>query len=215
MTNTLTVPMPGYAEDRVLLHGRRWEDYESVLGQVGDRHIFVTYDGRNLEIMSPSPEHDNASEKLSRVVHVLSEELDIPICSLGSTTFREEDLAQGLEPDKCFYTKNEAKVRGKKRLDLRRDPPPDLAIEVEITSRLLDRERIYAALGVPELWRFDGNKLRVFTLSRGKYRQRDRSPTFAAVPLELIAQWVKQSFTMNETTWARQVRAWVRRHLVQ
>src|SRR5882724_9254203 len=209
MTDTLTLPMPTDADDRVLLHGMRWNDYESVLDQIGERHIFVTYDGRNLEIMSPSPEHDNASGLLSVVVRILAEELHVPLRGLGSTTFRQEDLEKGLEPDKCFYTKNEAKIRGKKRLDLRRDPPPDLAIEVEITQRLLDREQIYAALGVPELWRYDGRKLRVFVLVRGKYRDRDRSRTFPGVPLELIERWLRHSLTMDEATWALEVRAYV------
>jgi Uma2 family endonuclease len=215
VSDTLTIQMPWLAEDRVLLHGVEWDEYESVLEQVGDRHIFVTYDGRSLEVMSPSPEHDNASEALSRVIHIVSEELDVPIRSLGSTTFREEDLEKGLEPDKCFYTRNEAKIRGKKRLDLRRDPPPDLAIEVEITQRLLDREAIYAALRVPELWRYDGSQLRVFTLVRGKYRQRQRSPTFPDLPLEQVVRWLREGENAEETAWARQVRAWVCRNLAR
>lgn len=214
MTNMLSVRLPSYDERRVLLQGATWEEYESVLSQVGDRRIFVTYDGRNLEVMSPSPEHDFAAESLSRIIHIVSEELDVPIRSLGSTTFREEDISKGLEPDKWFYTVNEAKIRGKKRLDLRRDPPPDLAIEVEITQRLLDRELIYIELGVPELWRYDGANLRVFTLSRAKYRERERSPTFPKLPLDQIERWLKQGASAEETAWARGVRTWVRRNLI-
>jgi len=214
MTTTVSVPIPLAAEERVLLRGADWHLYESVLEQIGERRVFVTFDGESLEIMSPSPEHDGASEALGRIVHIVTEESRTPVRSLGTTTLRKQALSQGLEPDKCFYLKNEPSIRGKKRLDLSRVPPPDLAIEVEITRRLLDRKAISAQLGVPELWTYDGKRTTILALSRGKYVPRDRS---VSLPLltprtldKLLALFEPE---VDETTWALSVRAWVRGHV--
>ena len=112
-------------------------------------------------MMSPSFEHDAAGEMLALFIRTLAQEVKLPIKGAGSTTFRRQDLERGLEPDRCFYIRDEARIRGIRQLDLRRDPPPDLAIEVEISHRLLNRVGIYAALGVAELWRYDGKRLQI------------------------------------------------------
>jgi Uma2 family endonuclease len=149
---------------------------------------------------------------LGLLIHILADELHVPIKGGGSATFRREDLDRGIEPDQCFYTKNEPAIRGKRTIDLATDPPPDLAVEVEISRRLLDRVGIYAALGIPELWRYDGEHLRVFTLGpNAEYHPCDRSPTFPAVPLEMIEKFVADSRTAEETEWARGIREWVRK----
>ena len=122
--------------------------------------------------MSPSSMHERYNCLFRRMIETLTEELAIPIKGAGSTTFKREDLERGLEPDSCFYLANERRIRGKRELDLTIDPPPDLAIEIDITSSSLDRQGIYAALGVPEIWRFDGESLRVYQLQPdGTYPQ--------------------------------------------
>src|SRR5262249_37992482 len=101
-----------------------WELYEKLLREIGDRPIRVTYDQGRLEIMSPLPEHERPSEFIGRLLQMLSFELEMPIASLGSTTFRRRDKAKGVEPDRCFYFKNEKRMRGRKRLNMMKDPPP-------------------------------------------------------------------------------------------
>ena len=147
------LPAPG-----VLLTGVSWDLYEELLRVVGDRPIRMSYDRGDLEIMSPLPKHEKWKKIIGWMVEVLSMELDIPMEPLGSTTFRRNVLAKGLEPDECYYIANEAAVRNKDEIDLKKDPPPDLAIEIELTHRSVNRERIYAGLGVPGLWRFDGER---------------------------------------------------------
>jgi Uma2 family endonuclease len=149
------------AHVRFLLYDVDWRFYESILKKVEDRHVFVTYNKGSLELMSPSWEHDKSAEILGLIIRLLAEAQELPVTGGASTTFRRKDLEAALEPDRCFYIKNEHRIRGKKRIDLRRDPPSDLAIEIKISRRLLDRESIYAALGVPELWRYDRKSLRV------------------------------------------------------
>jgi Uma2 family endonuclease len=142
---------------RVLLRDVTWQEFETILDELGEhRAARIAYDKGVLEIMAPLPEHEDNKEIISDLVKALLEELDIEFRSLGSTTFKKESMAQGIEPDQCFYIKNESKIRGKKRLDLKQDPPPDLALEIDVTS--LTHASIYEALKVPELWRFDKDK---------------------------------------------------------
>ena len=135
--------------------------------------------------MSSSEEHERTKKLLGRMVEVMTEELDIPIRSSGSTTLKSQLRQRGLEPDECYYVANERAVRGRKRIDLDIDPSPDLAIEVDISSSSLDQLRIYASLGVPEVWLYDGASLRVHQLQpEGTYARQTRSPSFPFLPLE-------------------------------
>lgn len=191
-----------------------WAFYDLVLSQVEDRPVFVTYDRGSLEVMSPSASHESSSGLIGRLIEELTLELNIPIRSGRSTTFRREDLERGLEPDECYWIQNEARVRGAGPIDLRRDPPPDLAVEVEITSRLLDRVGIYAALGVPELWRFDGEKLRVCILGAdGRYADSDHSRALPRLPIGEVVRFLNMPKTMDETTLVRSFREWIRANL--
>ena len=128
----ITVP-PG---QRVLLSDVSWQEFEAILEDLGEhRASRVAYDNGILEIMTPLPEHETNKELVSDLVKALLEELDIEFCSLGSTTFKNQEMLKGIELDNCFYIQNEAAVRGKNRLDLTVDPPPDLALEIDVTSR--------------------------------------------------------------------------------
>jgi Uma2 family endonuclease len=148
----------------ILLAGVSWRTYESLLADIerSGQHLYLTYDRGRLEIMPPSPFHERYKKLIDRLIDAINFEWEVPICALGSTTFRREDLSRGLEPDECYYVQHEAEMGAKERIDLSTDPPPDLAIEMDHSHHAIDRDDIYAALGVPEIWLFDGTRLRGF-----------------------------------------------------
>lgn len=198
---------------RVLLRDVTWQEFETILDELGEhRAARIAYDKGVLEIMAPLPEHEDNKEIISDLVKALLEELDIEFRSLGSTTFKKESMAQGIEPDQCFYIKNESKIRGKKRLDLKQDPPPDLALEIDITSRT--HASIYEALKVPELWRFDKDKLQINLLQGGLYVESQQSLNFPNLPLiEIIPQYLQQSRTVGRNAMLRAFRRWVQEQI--
>jgi Uma2 family endonuclease len=207
--NRITVP-PG---QRVLLSNVSWQEFEAILEDLGEhRASRVAYDNGVLEIMTPLPEHEINKELVSDLVKALLEELDIEFCTLGSTTFKNEGINKGIEPDNCFYIQNEAAVRGKNRLDLTVDPPPDLALEIDVTSRT--HPSIYQALGVPELWRFENGKLQINVLQEGKYIKGESSPNFPNFPLiEVIPHYLNQCRSVGRNKTMKAFRAWVREQL--
>jgi Uma2 family endonuclease len=206
-------PQPVVAEQRVLLTGIRWQTYEALLEDLGNRHVFLTYDRGSLEIMAPLFRHEGFTRVLGRVVEITAEVLNIPFKAGWSTTFRRRDLERGLEPDRCFYIANVAAIVGKLDIDLTRDPPPDLAIETDITHSSLDRMSIYASLGVPEVWRFDGQQLQVNLLQTGPaYRPAEASRSFPTLPLAEVAGLVHQVATPDDLAQMRTIRAWVQQH---
>jgi Uma2 family endonuclease len=161
--------------------------------------------------MSPSEAHDRSKRLLGRLVEALTEELGIEIRSEGSTTWRKRKKRRGLEPDESYYVEHEPLVRGRETIDLAVDPPPDLAIEVEVSRRLVDRMGIYAALGVREIWRHAGDQVRVFVLDdNGQYHEVNQSPSFPFLPLEEVNRFLAQRNEMGETAWVRSFRTWVR-----
>ncbi|MGB0564629.1 MAG: Uma2 family endonuclease, partial [Spirulinaceae cyanobacterium] len=162
--NRIHVP-PG---QRIVLEKVSWQEFEDILVALGDhRTARIAYADGSLEIMTPSPEHESGKEIIGDLVKALLEELEIEFWTLGSTTLKKSQI-KGLEPDQCFYIAHEAQIRGKKRIDLDIDPPPDLALEIEVTSRT--HPQIYAALNVPELWRFERGKLQINVLRNGEYQ---------------------------------------------
>ncbi len=195
---------------RVVLRNVTWQELEEILEELGEhRAARIAYNWGMLEIMTPLPEHEFGKEIIGDLVKALLEELDIEFISLGSTTFKNQVMAQGIEPDQCFYIENESKVRGKKRLDLTIDPPPDLALEIDITSRT--HPSIYQALQVPELWRFEQGKLQINLLQDGVYVESTESLNFPNLPLiDIIPQYLEQSKTAGRNVTLRAFRQWVR-----
>jgi Uma2 family endonuclease len=181
-----------------------------ILKELGDhRSARIAYENGILEIMTPLPEHEDDKEIIGDLIKALLEELDVEFRSLGSTTYKNQAMLKGIEPDQCFYIRNESAIRGKKRLDLTVDPPPDLALEIDITSRT--HPSIYQALGVPELWRFDRGELQINVLRQGKYVEVENSPTFPGMPLtEAIIRYLEQSRTAGRNTTMKAFRQWVR-----
>jgi Uma2 family endonuclease len=163
-----------------------------------------------LEIMSPSIEHEWYHRALGRMVETITEELGIPVLSAGSTTLKLQLKERGLEPDECFYLTHELQMRGKRELDLTVDPPPDLAIEVDISRSSINKLGIYADLGVPELWFYDGQSLVVRRLQDGVYVDRDSSDAFPFLDLKEIERFMSRFEQMGETAWIRSFRDWVK-----
>ena len=197
----------------VVLYAASWDLYERLLKEINGQNLRLTYDDGVLEIMSPLPEHERLKKVLARMIETLSEELDIPISSFGSTTFKRKALLKGTEPDECYYVKHERKMRSRRKLDLRRDPPPDLMLEVDITHHDLDKRRVYAGLGVPELWTCDGGKLQFLQLKRERYHERETSVAFPFLRVSDMQAFLDRFEQSNETKFIRGWRKWVREHL--
>jgi Uma2 family endonuclease len=201
-------------ESRFVIHDLGWQGYETLLKLIGDRPIRLTYDRGSVEFMTLSQDHEQFGLLLGRIIETVTEELDLPCIGVGSTTWRREDVDRGLEADRCYYLANAERICGK-TIDLSVDPPPDLAVEVEISRSALDRMGIYAALRVPEVWRYDGKTLWVGRLQEDQtYAPSTVSLSFPFLPLDEIVRFVQQGESMDHTAWGRQFRAWARNELV-
>ncbi|MEM7553990.1 MAG: Uma2 family endonuclease [Cyanobacteria bacterium P01_A01_bin.84] len=198
---------------RVLLRDVTWEEFETILDDLGEhRASRIAYDRGVLEIMAPLPEYEFDKEIIGDLIKALLEELNTEFISLGSTTFKNQEMLQGIEPDQCFYLENESKVRGKKRLDLTQDPPPDLVLEIDLTSRT--NPSIYEKLQVPELWQFEKGKLQINLLHNDSYVVSEGSKNFPNLPLtEILPQYLEQSRTVGRNSVIKAFRNWVRERI--
>ncbi len=206
-------------EGRVTLRNVGWETYEMLVEEDPDRSApRFFYDRGELEIVSPSFEHEQIADIVALLVDRLATELEMDVASARSTTFKREDLSRGFEPDASFYfPENAAKVRGKRRLSLDEgDPPPDLVVEVDITSPSASKLPIYARLGVPEVWRNDGERLEILAL-RGREEEshyaelpESRLLAPAKVPADSLTRFVVEGLRSERPAWTRKVREWAR-----
>jgi Uma2 family endonuclease len=196
----------------LVLSGIDWRTYTRLLRVFAERPgIRLAYDRGELEIMSPSLEHDDDSRLLGVFVLVLTEELELPLKHGGSTTLRRRLRRRGIEADECFWIANAHRMAGRRRLDLRTDPPPDLAIEVDVSRSSLDRLGIYAALAVPEVWRLDGDTLTFHVLTGNAYTSAAASQSFPLVaPADLLGFLQQARQAGDENVVVRQFRDWVR-----
>jgi Uma2 family endonuclease len=198
-------------EQRIILRGVSWETYEHLLADhVSSSAPRFTYDRGMLEIMSPSPEHERLNRSIALLVETLAEELKIDVDDLGSTTVKREDLERGFEPDSCFYVQNAERVKNRDRIDLVIDPPPDLVIEIDITSPSLDKFPIFAQLGVPEIWHYDGQRLKILKLQGGKYMETESSTALPHITSQILLQFIDDSRLLRRTAWLQRVREWAR-----
>lgn len=184
-----------------------WEQFEAILAEREAEGIRtrIAYIKGTLEIMSPLPIHERPHRIIGDIVKVLLDVQERDWEDFGSTTFRKKAKKAGLEPDTCFYIQNAEKMRDRKRIDMTVDPPPDLAIEADVTSQTaLD---IYEALEVPEVWIYTEEKFTINVLTDGKYVESSTSPTFPNLPiLELIPQLVDRAFTDGSSKMLRELR---------
>ncbi len=193
-----------------------WRTYSQLLRIFAERPGYrLTYDRGELEIMSPLLEHDKDGRFLGRLAVTLTEELGLPVIGGGSVTMRRRGKQRGLEPDDCFWIENAARMAGRRRLDLRRDPPPDLAIEADVTHSSLNRLKIYSVLRVPEVWRLVDDTLTFLVLApNGEYQQAAFSRSFPMVtPADLLGFLQQAREATDQNAVVREFRVWIRQRL--
>jgi Uma2 family endonuclease len=200
------------SDQRFVLPSVSWRAYERLLRVFADRPgVRLTYDRGLLEIMTLSHEHEKQDRLLGRFVVVLTEELGLPLQSGGSTTLRRRKRKRGLEPDECYWIAREALVRNKDKIDLRVDPAPDLALEIDITRSSLNRLAIYERLNFPEVWRLEGQTIVCYLLgSDGKYAVSTVSRAIPGLVVAELVPFLNLRGQMDENAIIRQFRAWVR-----
>ncbi|MGO9598379.1 MAG: Uma2 family endonuclease [Isosphaeraceae bacterium] len=214
--------MTSEPDHRVVIRGVDWAFYEQLVDSIPEgANLHVNYDGKDLEIMSPSPLHDGLKTRLGRFVELTAEELEIPCTGLGQTTWKRPEVARGLESDECYYFAPEKLMAAAEALtrmsrNVADYPNPDLTIEVDMSPSKIDRPAIYAALRVAEVWRFDSERERI-VIERlnedGTYQAADESH-FLPVRCDEVERWVFEEDIRDGSAWARRLRSWVRAELV-
>jgi Uma2 family endonuclease len=214
VTTVSQIDSQSLGEKRVTLQGMTWQAYQQILHALPEsRAARLTYDRGTLEITMPLEDHEYASELIGLFIRILVGQMGMKLKSMRSTTLDREDLERGAEPDNAYYIRNQPKVAGRK-VNLAQDPPPDLVVEVDITHSDIDKNRLYAAMGVPELWRYDGRKWRVYQLQGDIYQESDRSPTFPEIEKADLYQFLDEA-QQDEIEAEQAFRARVRARLNQ
>jgi len=208
MSSPLVVSPP-IGEKRVTFHHLNWSAYQQILQAVGQsRAARLTYDRGILEITMPLESHEFAARLIEVLIRILVIEMGLKIKTMGSTTLERQDLDRSPEPDNAYYIQNQPLVAGR-TVDLKTDPPPDLVVEVDITHTDIDKLRLYASMGVPEFWRFNGEVWRIYQLEAGEYREREISPTFPFVPKQKLYEFLALA-QQDEVVAEQMLRQWVR-----
>jgi Uma2 family endonuclease len=204
-----------YPGDTLHLRDVDWAEFEAIVAELGDRRSSrIAYVDRILELRMPLPKHEVDKELIGDMVKILLEELDIDNECFGSTTFKRQDLGVGVEPDQCFYIQNSAVMIGKRRLNLTVDPPPDLVIEVDVTSKT--GLEVYRQLGVPEVWRFENGTLQISVLDRGVYQETETSAQFPNIPIaQKVSEAIIEGQLIGRSKVLKTFRLWVRSHLME
>jgi Uma2 family endonuclease len=193
-------------EQRVVLRNVSWETYERLLEDHLDRSApRFTYDQGVLEIMSPSAEHEWYNRLISDLVKLLARESRIDVLDLGSTTFKRAPAKQGFEPDSCFYVTHIREVRGKDRLDMAIDPSPDLVVEVMVTHPSLSKFSLYAELGIPEVWTYDGSRLAMYELRGREYIEIPSSRVLRGLKAQQLGEFLELGKTLDSLAWPEEV----------
>jgi Uma2 family endonuclease len=202
------------ADDCVVLRNVSWETYERLLSDDEERRVpRMTYDQGVLELVTPSKPHEVHAAAITRIVDIVTAVLGIPIQSTASTTYRRHDLERGFEPDASFYIQNEPRVRNRREVDLSVDPPPDVVLEMEMSRSARDKLPLFASMGIPEVWRCDGQRVSIFILDRerGGYLESSRSFALPALTSEVLTRFLDESRTMLSPDWFQAVSDWARR----
>ncbi|MEA5541068.1 Uma2 family endonuclease [Limnoraphis robusta Tam1] len=205
------MPLTQHRADRIVLYNISWQQFERLLQDFGESRSFrIAYDQGTLEIMTPLPEHEYYKETIGDAIKDIAEVLDQNYESLGSTTWKRQLYQAGIEADNCFYFQNEPLIRGQLEYNLDRDPPPDLALEIDITSKSLNRFPIYARLGVSEIWCYDQGELKIYQLQNQVYIETEISSIFPQLPVKEIPQIIQQNQETGRLKIRRKIRQWVR-----
>ncbi len=207
----LAPEQPAPLSQQILLEGVSWNTYKALLDDLGDhRASRLAYGQGVLEITMPSDLHETRTKLLERMIEALTEELDLPIKGFRSTTLNREDLRQGAEPDSCFYIQNVGRIQGR-TLNLDRDPPPDLILEVYISSPSKKRMEIYQQMGVPEIWRYVKGEVKLYQLQDDRYEIQAVSPSFPFVSAEQINRFLTAANAQDDNGLIRDWRCWIRK----
>ena len=196
-------------QEHVILHGISWHTFQQLLADRGERcGVLLAYDRVTVELRMPSQEHEWVKTTLTQIVEAIAFARDLDYQSLGSTTFGREDLERGFEPDACFYLAHADAVPLTRPLDLTIDPAPDLIIEVAISRSSLDKLPVYAALGVPEVWRYRNGSVEIRCLTAEGYRLVDTSQTLPGMTAARVQEFLEAARTAtNRTAWFKGVMA--------
>jgi len=204
------------AETRTLLRNLSWQTFKVMLAEMGtQRHNRIAYESGTVEIMTPLMPHENSNRMIEVFIGVMCEELGLELKRTGSLTLTRDDLERGGEPDSSYYLQNESLVRNKDNIDLAIDPHPDLVLEVEYSRSAINKLTLYASMGIPEVWRFNGNLLQVYTLAEGQYTEVELSPTFNPIPVKAMTGFLQQVTTKGEIAVTREFRTWVKQQIAQ
>ncbi len=202
------------AETRSVLPNISWQTFKTMLAEMGnERNFRLAYDNGTVEIMTPLMPHENSNRIIEGFIVALCEELGLEQRRSGSLTLTRDDLEKGGEPDSSYYIQNESIVRGKENIDLATDPPPDLVLEVEYSRSSVNKLTLYAAMGIPEFWRFNGSILRVYALSDGRYTEVQTSPTFSRVAVKEIPRFIQEAKQNGENATTQAFRIWIRQQI--
>jgi len=198
-------------DQSVVLRGVRWETYERLLADHQDSNgARLNYDSGILEIMAPSFKHENLKETIASLFQLAAETKDVDFVAAGSTTFRRQDLQKGFEPDACFYVRDVERIRTQDEIDLNVDPPPDLVVEIVVTNRVVNKLPLFAALAIPEVWRYQADELQILVLESNAYSSRATSSILPGVGSRALTELVRSSRAMARPLWIQSVRDWAR-----
>lgn len=204
MLTTLNPP-----EQRVILPNISWSLYETILSELKENSSpRLTYYQGNLEIMTPLWEHEESKRKIERFIDILVEELNLEVRMGGSVTLKRQDMQVGKEPDSCYYIQNVELVKNQTQIDLQHFPPPDLAIEIDLTSSSLNKLDIYVNLEVPELWRYDGKKVQFYQLYDRQYVECNYSPTFPLIATQKVEEFLRECEILGVKKAIKNLRQW-------
>lgn len=196
--------------DRIILRNVSWQTYEGLLKDLENSSSpRLAYDQGVLEIMSPHLEHERANQALAAIIQMALDEMGVDFENAGSTTFKREALKRGFEPDSCFYIQNVDRIRNKKKLDLTVDPPPDLLVEIDLTSDSLNKFPLYTAMRVPEVWRYEGN-LEIWILEESGYTRRHASKCIPILNEKMVSELAQAKLNLKRPAWLRHARKRIR-----
>ncbi len=195
---------------KLILQGVGWDFYERLLEEYADSNGFhFAYDDGFLEVEVPLAKHERPNRILQDLVATICVEKEISVRNFGSTTFRKVLKAKGCEPDTAFYIQSEMQIRGLDEIDLSKNPPPDLAIEIDVTSPSLNKLPIYSALGVPEVWLYKGEKVIFYKLFGGFYEETTNSVALPMLDSQTATDFLQKGLTEDFAKWIREIREWI------
>lgn len=200
--------------DSIVLYNIGWQQFENLLKDLGNTpSARMAYDDGILEIMTPLPEHEYLKERISDTIKDAAEMLDLAFECLGSTTWKRESQKAGIEADNCFYFQNEPLIRGKLIFDLNYDPPPDLALEIDLSSKSINRFPIYARLQVPEIWCYDSGTLKIYQLENEDYYEKEKSLIFPNLKIQEIPSLIETYRQAGRRTFQKAVKRWLKEQI--